>query len=92
MTMAREILITMAPFSEILLLGAVLLFLLAILSVSRTVIRSVQCPITGRREVVHFQQAILGGRFLDVKRCGTFRLSSAITCNKTCLDSEPAKS
>lgn len=73
-----------------LLFGAVLLFfLLAILSVSRTVIRAVQCPITGRKETVHFAQAILGGRFFDVKLCSAFRPPSAITCKKTCLDSEP---
>jgi len=83
------LLIAMAPFSEILLLAIVGLFLLVALSVSGIVIRSLRCPHSGRGETVHFRTALWDGRFFDVKRCSAFRPGNAVTCPKTCLTSAP---
>jgi hypothetical protein len=86
------ILTTMAPFGEILIFGALLAFLLAMLSVSHSAARSFQCPVTGRKEIIYFERALLGGRFLDVKVCSAFTQPSAVTCSRSCLDTAAARS
>ena len=81
----------MEPFGAILFLGAVGLVLLLLLSLSRTVKRSLRCPATGREATVHLQQLVWCGRFFDVKRCSAFEPPHSITCKRACVELEEAR-
>ena len=78
----------MAPFIVIGVLGITALLVLAILGATRSTSRSFRCPITGRKVTAHFQQAIVGGRLLDVESCSAFQPMTAITCGTACLSAD----
>ena len=77
----------MEPFAAILVLGIVGLLIIAILGLNRRIARSFRCPISGNKVTAGFEQAIFGGRLLDVDRCSAFP-GAAVTCKKTCLRTE----
>jgi hypothetical protein len=76
----------MEPYAAIFVLGIVGLLMIAKLGLSRRTTRSFRCPITCNKVTAQFEQAIFGGRLLDVERCSAF--SDAVTCKKTCLRTE----
>ena len=78
----------MTPLTEILVVSAAGLILLAILGVSRKAARSFRCPITGHRVSVDFRRAVVGGRLLDVERCSAFERENVVTCAKACLEAQ----
>ena len=77
----------MWPF--VLALGFGTLVAIALLGGRRRVLRTVECPVTGRRVVLQVQEAVWDGRPVDVEACSAFTPPSAIICDKACLRRPP---
>ena len=53
--------------------------------VVRRVVRSVRCPVHGKRFTVEFEEEMSSGKRLNVLECAAFDRPDGVACGKSCL-------